>query len=381
MNILYLNHNFENEGTFHRCFFTGRELVRLGHSVTVLTVSAKAPQYWFKRKVRDGVVIITLPSNKRYKDYFWYVVRPFLATAYMLFCKYDIVHAFAVADILTALPVVVARICKQKPVFVDWDDWYSGDGIGRYRPFPLIMVPLTSFLEKKVPKVAKRVTAVSTFLVDKYKAIGYSPDSIFEVPNGCDTSGIQVLDRTACRRELHIPTDANVLMYIGWAHHSFKRLLTSFAALNSPGVLLYCVGEFSSSENDLGDISTVQSSSIVFTGYVSYSDLPKYLGAADAVLLPMDDTSVERARWPIRLGDYLAAGRLIVSNPVGEVGKILRDNECGKLVSTIDLICKGAVDVLDNTALVEAYEQRARKAALTDVSWAVAAQKMARVYE
>ena len=67
MKILYLNHNFENEGTFNRCFFIGRELVKMGHKVTILTVSNDAPQFWLKKRIRDGVKIVSLPSKQRDK--------------------------------------------------------------------------------------------------------------------------------------------------------------------------------------------------------------------------------------------------------------------------------------------------------------------------
>ncbi len=90
MKLLFLNQNYENEGTFHRCFFLGRELVRKGHNVTVITISQNFPSYKINKKMRDGVEIVTLPAQSREKDYFFYALRPFINTLYSLSRKYDI---------------------------------------------------------------------------------------------------------------------------------------------------------------------------------------------------------------------------------------------------------------------------------------------------
>ncbi|MGQ9469594.1 MAG: glycosyltransferase [Nitrososphaerales archaeon] len=62
---------------------------------------------------------------------------------------------------------------------------------------------------------------------------------------------------------------------------------------------------------------------VSFFGHVSYDKVQYYLAAADILCMPMNDTLVERARWPIKMGDYMASGRPIVGSNVGEVGKML----------------------------------------------------------
>jgi glycosyltransferase involved in cell wall biosynthesis len=45
------------------------------------------------------------------------------------------------------------------------------------------------------------------------------------------------------------------------------------------------------------------------TGPLPFARVPVAMGAADVLLLPCSNTLAKRARGPIKLGDYLAAGR------------------------------------------------------------------------
>ena len=69
MNILFLNHNVKGKGTYIRCFNFAKHLVRLGHSVVLLT---SAPQYMIKpyKEVIEGVEVICQPDvlGKRFRN-------------------------------------------------------------------------------------------------------------------------------------------------------------------------------------------------------------------------------------------------------------------------------------------------------------------------
>src|SRR5207247_1029074 len=53
-----------------------------------------------------------------------------------------------------------------------------------------------------------------------------------------------------------------------------------------------------------------------------FAEVPTFLGAADVLLLPMSDNLMNRARGPIKLGDYLASGRATLANPVGDLVEV-----------------------------------------------------------
>ena len=373
MNILYLNHNFENEGTFYRCFFIARELVKIGHTVTIITVSNNSPQYIVKTKIRDGVKIVLLPSAREKKDFFFYILRPLLSLYFVLTEKYDVIHAFAVARILTAFPFRIMSIIKRtEQLFVDWDDFYSEDGFCRLRPFTWVMVPLMNYLEQNIPKHADKITVVSTFLNDKAKEYGLNNVNIFQIPNSCDTEGIKPLNKKECRKIVNLEDDKIVLVYMGRVHHSFKKLYDSFIKLELKGILLLCIGEF----NEPYD----RKENVLFTGHIGHEEISYYLGAADILLMPMENNSIEKARWPIRFGDYLSAGRPVVSTGIGEVGKTIEKYRCGINVNRTEDMCSESLKILEDKEKIDRFKINARKAA-EELSWMNAAKEMNKLYE
>ena len=77
-------------------------------------------------------------------------------------------------------------------------------------------------------------------------------------------------------------------------------------------------------------------------GYVSRDDLQILYHIAWALLLPLTDDARTRARYPTKIGEYLASGRPVVTSEVGEIASLRRNGEnafvcpSGDAVSTAD---------------------------------------------
>ncbi len=73
---------------------------------------------------------------------------------------------------------------------------------------------------------------------------------------------------------------------------------------------------------------------------VQYGTLPRdgmsvVLGAADCLMLPYLDTSVNRGQFPNKFGDYLAAGRAIITHPTGDLGALVKRDKVALLSSPV----------------------------------------------
>ena len=68
------------------------------------------------------------------------------------------------------------------------------------------------------------------------------------------------------------------------------------------------------------------------SGMLPFEQMGKALSYADIFVMPYSDRVANRGRWPGRIGTYLALGRPIVSNPVGEI-KLLFENEAVGLLA------------------------------------------------
>lgn len=76
---------------------------------------------------------------------------------------------------------------------------------------------------------------------------------------------------------------------------------------------------------------------IVITSNLSTDNLNSLFSNSLGLLLPLFDTIQDNARFPHKLGEYLASGRIVLSNPVGEIKKFLNHKESVLFSSASDI--------------------------------------------
>jgi glycosyltransferase involved in cell wall biosynthesis len=111
-----------------------------------------------------------------------------------------------------------------------------------------------------------------------------------------------------------------------------------------------------------------------------YHKFPLYLGASDVLLLPLADTQFDRTRWPLRLGDYLAAGRPVVATSLPTIEKSV--SECcllAKIGDPEDFADK-ILSIISNPELREEMGKRARELAERKYSWQIIAKQLEKAY-
>ena len=79
------------------------------------------------------------------------------------------------------------------------------------------------------------------------------------------------------------------------------------------------------------DASRSGMAGVLDTGPVPPGEVQWWVAAADVALLPYFDSEFNRARWPIKLGEYIAAGRPVVACDIGELGRVVAEHELGLL--------------------------------------------------
>lgn len=334
MKILFLNHNPVGFGTYFRCLNLGKQLGLKDYEVELVCASEKDFDLRVRKKViSKNLKLITLPRIKLHQYYTGQTLRSFIGSFEVLKRKYDILHSFAVAQPPTAIPTYFAKL-KTKNIFIDWDDLWTG-GFASYHPYPVRKT--LEFFERKTPKIAKGLTFVSDLLGEKIKEFNFDKPSI-KIPNGCNFSLTKRISKSSARKKLSIDKSEKVIVSLGHTYFksmffllkAFEKVVNKFSEAK-----LYLVGGVKIPEEYKGIYNKLRNN-IVLTGEVPYNTVLEYLFASDVLALPMEDSSIERARWPIRLGDYLIAGRPIVSNSVGEVKNVLEKGKCGLTCASDD---------------------------------------------
>ena len=67
----------------------------------------------------------------------------------------------------------------------------------------------------------------------------------------------------------------------------------------------------------------------VFEGYVSYHDLMKYYELSDALFVSLSDDPLFSLMLPVKVQNYMAAGKIILASLSGEGDEIIKDANCG----------------------------------------------------
>lgn len=371
MKILVLNHNQERFGTYWRCFSLAEGLSKLGHQIVMVCASGKK----FDLKVRKQIInknfiIYSLPRIKLFR-YFTgqFILRLPFYLYFVLTTKYDLLYAFTVAQAQIGIPAMLGKIIRKKKVIIDWDDlWGGGFADLHFNPIKKVL----TFSETYFLKFADRITCASLKLYEIAQKEA-PKDRVFYLPNGCDINRIKRSSFPFSRMKLKLDPEQKIILAMGNAYHLnvLKQLLSVYRLLlkKNPKLKIIFLSSLKLSEeikNDFRDILD----KITFTGFVSDQERDYYLSAADVLILPMEKNPIEEARSPIRFGDYLCAGRPIVSNAVGEVKHYLEKNKAGlicKTNSTSDF-SKSIEKILSDEVLAEKLSKNALALAKKDLS-------------
>jgi glycosyltransferase involved in cell wall biosynthesis len=346
LKILILNHNLRERGTWHRAWAIGRELGRRGHRVTLWTA---APHHYYRAVRRrhpaddGGVLEVETPSWAPLagSDDGWGPLDLLWRAGHVLFESFDLCYAFAHPPNVW-LPAWIAKRIRRRPLLYDWCDWYAGGvfpkraaarqaglGSGREPFFQRRAERREIALERRMPRLADRVTVISGHLRRLTLDAGRDERDVLLLPNGANLDGIAPLDVAECRRQWKLENvDGPLLGYAANYHPDQELLLASVAHARRalPSLRLLAAGApLTQSLVDRFELN----GAVIQLGQIPAEKIGSVLGAADALALPLEDNAHNRARVPFKFTDYLAAGRPIVANPVGDLAQWFDENAAG----------------------------------------------------
>lgn len=385
MNILMLNHNVIWRSTFFRAFYFARELAARGHRVTVATISRDR---LFRPRVSEleGVTIVETPDlGVSLARTGWDLWDSAFRAAYFQRQHFDIVHGFDCRPVVLA-PSLLLRLGSRARWVSDWADWWGRGGaiserkswIGR-----VAFAPLETFLEERFRWLASQVTVTSRALYERCLAMDLRRDRVHYIPSGANVRTIQVRDRVACRQTLQLPAQAPIACFVGYVQYDLELVIRAFAVVHArlPDARLLLVGPPHKRARELVKRLALEQV-VIDVGAQPFAAVESYLGAADVLLMPMSNNLMNRARGPIKLGDYMAAGRPIVANPVGDLVDAFRRDEIGLLAEdTPEDYGTAIASLLGDPARSAQLGRNARRAAEERYAWSQYAPQLEAVYD
>ena len=382
--VLMLNHNVAWRSTFYRAFYFGRELADRGHEVTIATISSDRALR-AREHVLEGVRIVETPdwgvSLARTGWDLWdtaWRCRRFAGE------PFDVVHGFDCRPVVLG-PSLWLKRRSGIPWVSDWADWWGRGGAISHRKSWIGRVafrPLETWLEEGFRDRAAAVTVTSRALRERALGLGLEGARVHYLPSGANVRTVTVRDMRACRSELGLPVEAPVACFVGYVQYDLELVIRAFAAAQRtlPAARLMLVGPRSrEAERLVAELGLREA--VHDFGPQPFPKIPTYLGAADVLLLPLSDNLMNRARGPIKLGDYLASGRATLANPVGDLVEIFARDEVGVLAGdTPEAYGAALADLLADRARCARLGRGARAAAETHLAWSRLTPRLEAIY-
>ena len=219
---------------------------------------------------------------------------------------------------------------------------------------------------EEITKAFRYIICVSDFITDRVRAVCSDPKKCKTVHNAIDVKAFQSA-KPIDRQLLGLADDDLVLVFNGRLIEE-KGILQLIQAMHRlqqiPRIKLVIIGANTYGEKQ-GDTSFTRQlrqeaaslkDKIVFTGFISYTDIPSYLKAADLAVLP----SMWEEPFGLTIVEALAAGLPLISTYSGGIPEI-----CKNVAVLVD-----RESIVSNlvTAILDLYEHPEKRRAMAQAS-------------
>ena len=220
-----------------------------------------------------------------------------------------------------------------------------------------------------------RLVCITRGLAEAYMECGIKPEKILVAPDAVDLERFAALpEKIDARRGLGMPVDSRIVAYTGHLYDWKGAHTLALASRFLPAeFLIYIVG------GTAGDLAAFRHflqaeglDRVRAVGHVPPDQVPAYLAAADLLILPNSARSETSARFtsPMKLFEYMAAGRPIVASRLPSLQEVLRDGENAVLADPDDAVslARKIVDISGDEVLSGRIASTARQEAQSH-SW------------
>jgi glycosyltransferase involved in cell wall biosynthesis len=383
--IAFLTHNLAGVGgSYQRALGLAAGLARRGHRVSLLA-SRRRPGSGLSLREVEGVTIVEQPdlAPRRLRHG---GLSPFDLAArvsYLLRTAPEIVHGMDHRPAVSVPGWIWKRRARGRYVS-DWADLWGPDGIARMRRWPVgaVLGRADGFGERWVRQWADATTVISRDLGQRCAAFGLPPERIVLLPPGAYGWRRPAAGRPDLRRRFGLPEDAPIVASAGFAEYDDDLLGATFVDLMRRTSRVQVVTLGGSHRGPAARLAAAGAGDRHHNlGFLSTADFEAALAAADVFLLPYSDRPINRGRFPNKVGEYLAAGRPIVANPTGEVGRLLREHRVGLLAEEEPAAMAGAaLRLLEDRPLARDLGEEARRLAEGEFSWEARAVVLEALY-
>lgn len=333
MKILLIEPCHKGFGGYFRAINIARSLSMRGNKVTLLYSS---PSLQLSKHTEGNLTVYELPRLNLHFFFNLRLLRGFIASIFVVFNKYDVIHAFVPVQLESNIPTIIAKLLG-KNIVMDWDDYWTGSDIyGNYK----IMKLYVAMCERTFPKIVKNFVVVSDFLYKKSFANGAT--NVIKIINGINPLTASS-DSAHITNKLLISSNCKYVFVLGNTFmreraSQLLRFIDFTASIDDTYVFITNakIDVIISESLNYDNYNLKNKSSLVSVGHIPPDQLAFYFKKTSFSLFLAGDYDAERANYPIRIGTYISGGNPIVMNDINsEANNTVKKNNIGILNSDL----------------------------------------------
>lgn len=353
MNLLFLSNYFPPEigSGPHLPFELAESLSQLGHHVTVVTgfprynLSVMPARYRWRVSVREemsGIRVVRINAPNFYgssvfsRGMVQLLAPPALALPGLLAGKPDLVYTISPPLMMGIAAFVVAKRYGV-PCVVNVQDLFPQTLIDLGILHNRTVIRVFEAMERYVYRKASAITVMSngnrSFVVKR----GAESEKVHTISNWVDTSAIQPGPRLNSFRQQHGLGDEFLVLFagtMGWSQSLDVVIDAASHLANHSDIRFLLVGR--GAEQERIKMRAAEAPNVQFLPMQPKVVYPRLLAAADVCLVTLRP-EVVTPTVPSKISTIMAAGRpLVASIPEGDARDVIKDANCGLLVTPGD---------------------------------------------
>jgi len=358
MRILYLSQYFPPEvgATQSRAIEMASNLVKLGHTVTVITEMPNHPQgithpdyrgKFFLREWLEGIEVIriwvyTSPKKTfatRMLFYLSYAVTATLAGIFSTRAGYDLIYASS-PPLFVGGAGMLLSIFKRIPMVFEIRDLWPESAIELGELNNPTAIKLSTLFEESCYHRARKIITVTAGIRRKLVDRGFNAEKIHLIPNGANTKLFTYRDsgRREVRNQLALNSEF-LILYAGifGIAQGLETLVEAAKRLRSEqNIKFLLVGEGPTKTEITDLVHQYQLSNVILHPQVPRSDIPDYFSAADISIIPLRKIELFKGALPSKMFDSWACECPVLLCVDGEAREILEAANGGYYIQPED---------------------------------------------